>query len=64
MEDREKKVLFTKNEINKRIKELANELKKDYSDSDLLVISLFLVLAFIHESTIYQVRYFPYYRTF
>lgn len=30
----------------------------------LVVISLFLILVFIHESTIYQIRYFPYYRTF
>lgn len=30
----------------------------------LVVILFFLLIVFIHESTVYQVKYFPYYRTF
>ncbi|WP_036729108.1 hypoxanthine phosphoribosyltransferase [Peptoniphilus mikwangii] len=40
MTDREKKIIFTREEITKRIKELGAELTKEYKDKDLIVISL------------------------
>ncbi|EFI41321.1 hypoxanthine phosphoribosyltransferase [Peptoniphilus sp. oral taxon 386] len=40
MTDREKKIIFTREEITKRIKELGAELTKEYKDKDLIAISL------------------------
>lgn len=38
--DKKKKILFNREEIDQRVKELGKEISKDYSDKDLFVISL------------------------